>query len=215
MVLLLPLLIPGSRIRTLALVVVSAACVSSLILLPLRTSLWGFVAFVRHGEQRRRCRCVSADGWYLGLRSRHDIGCLLRRSGGYRRADLPSTLARTGEISALPVGGCAAEFRREYAADRACAEHDDLLVLSSGNRRLVRDYRICGRAAHPDCPRDWRSFACPYDYARVARETPVLAHWAERDPVSMERAMRAVIPPESLVYGPKAQYFLSVDCDWR
>jgi hypothetical protein len=50
---------------------------------------------------------------------------------------------------------------------------------------------------------------------RVARETPVLAHWAERDPVSMERAMRAVIPPESLVYGPKAQYFLSVDCDWR
>jgi hypothetical protein len=53
---------------------------------------------------------------------------------------------------------------------------------------------------------------------RVARETPVLAHWAERDPESMERAMRAVIPPESLVYGPKAQYFypsIAIGADYR
>jgi hypothetical protein len=50
MVLLLPLLIPGSpgsKVRTVALAVVSAAAVSSILLLPLRTSLWGFVAFVR------------------------------------------------------------------------------------------------------------------------------------------------------------------------
>lgn len=55
LLLLLPLVISrsksGSSVRTMLIVVVSAACVSSIILLPLRTSIWGFIAIVRHASR--------------------------------------------------------------------------------------------------------------------------------------------------------------------
>lgn len=53
---------------------------------------------------------------------------------------------------------------------------------------------------------------------RVARELPVLTHWAQRDPRWIEQAMRAEIPPGRLVYGPKAQYFypsIAIGADYR
>jgi hypothetical protein len=53
---------------------------------------------------------------------------------------------------------------------------------------------------------------------RVARELPVLTHWAQRDPRWIEQAMRAEIPPGRLVYGWKAQYFypsIAIGADYR
>jgi len=53
---------------------------------------------------------------------------------------------------------------------------------------------------------------------RVAREMPPLMHWQQRNPMLVERELRANIPPGSVVYGVPGRYFyptLTIGADYR
>jgi hypothetical protein len=222
MVLLLPLLIPGSwpgsRLRTMVLVVVSAAIVSSVILLALRTSIWGFVAFVRRASRGDAVDVSPLMGgnWGFGHSATQAVyyGALLvivglvylprwRKLEGFQRWLLAVALlnfaanilltARALNMSAYWA------FLLEIAA--WCA------ITESASSRRIHIARGIGVVL--------LAFMVTL---RVAREMPVLTHWAQRDPRWIERAMRAKIPPGSLVYGPTAQYFypsIAIGADYR
>jgi len=218
MVVLLPLLISGDRVRTMVLVIVSAACVSSIILLPLRTSIWGFVAFVRRASRGDAVDVSPLMGgnWGFGHSATQAVyyGALLvilgvvylprwRKLERFQRWLLAVALlnfaanmlltARALNMSAYWA------FLLEIAAWCAITES-----ASSRRIHIARGIAVLLLAFMVTL--------------RVARELPVLTHWAQRDPVSMEQAMSAVIPPGSLVYGPRAQYFypsIAIGADYR
>jgi hypothetical protein len=218
MVLLLPLLIPGSRMRTLAMVVISAACVSSLILLPLRTSLWGFVAFVRHASKGDAVDVSPLMGgtWGFGHATTQAVyySALLvivgliylprwRKLERFPRWLLAVALLNFAANMLLTARALNMAIYWSFLLEIAawCA------ITESAAGRRMQIARGIGVA-----------LLVLMITLRVARETPVLAHWAERDPVSTERAMRAVIPPGSVVYGPRAQYFypsFAIGADYR
>jgi hypothetical protein len=218
MVVLLPLLISGDRVRTMVAVVVSAACVSSIILLPLRTSIWGFVAFVRHASRGDAVDVSPLMGgnWGFGHSATQAVyyGALLvilglvylprwRKLEGFQRWLLAVALlnfaanmlltARALNMSAYWA------FLLEIAAWCAITES-----ASSRRVHIARGIAVVLLAFMVTL--------------RVARELPVLTHWTQRDPRLIERALRAAIPPGSLVYGPKAQYFfpsIAIGADYR
>jgi hypothetical protein len=218
MVLLLPLLIPGSKVRTVALVAVSAACVCSILLLPLRTSLWGFVAFVRR-ESRGDAVDVSplmGGNWGFGHATTQAVyyGALLvivglvylprwRKLERFPRWLLAVTLLNIAANMLLTARALNMATYWSFLLEIAawCA------ITESAPGRRIQIARAIGVA-----------LLVLMVAMRVARETPVLTHWAQRDPGTIERAMRAVIPPGSLVYGPKAQYFypsIAMGADYR
>jgi hypothetical protein len=218
MVLLLPLLITGSKVRTVALVVVSAAAVSSILLLPLRTSLWGFVAFVRR-ESRGDAVDVSplmGGNWGFGHATTQAVyyGALLvivglvyllrwRKLERFPRWLLAVALLNIAANMLLTARALNMSTYWAFLLEIAawCA------ITESAPGRRIQIARRIGVA-----------LLVLMVAMRVARETPVLTHWAQRDPGAIERAMRAVIPPGSLVYGPKAQYFypsIAMGADYR
>ena len=222
MILLLPLVISRSRsgrsVRTMVIVVVSAACVSSIILLPLRTSIWGFIAFVRHASRGDAVDVSPLMGgnWGFGHSATQAIyyGALLvilglvylprwRRLEGFQRWLLAVALlnfaanmlltARALNMSAYWA------FLLEIGAWCAITES-----ASSRRVHIARGIAVLLLAFMVTL--------------RVARELPVLTHWAQRDPRWIEQAMRAEIPPGSLVYGPKAGDFfpsIAICADYR
>ncbi len=218
MVLLLPLRVMGGRIRAMAIVAASSLVVWSLILLPLRMTIWSFVAGVRHASAGDAVDVSPLMGgkWGFGhaLTQVVYFGALLfiiglvdlgrwRRIARFQHwllavalLNLTAALLLTARsLNMFAYWG----FLIEIAALCTWTE------AAPGRRMQVA--RAIGFAL------------CLFMVTlRAAREMPALTHWGESNPRLVEQELRANIPPGSVVYGLPGRYFypsLAVGADYR
>ena len=218
MVLLLPLLVPAHRVRAIGVTVISAFVVASLLLLPLRMSLWGFIAYVRRASQGDAVDVSPLMGgsWSFG----HSwtqlayYGALLAMIGLVYRFNWSSLSRFQRWLFAVGVLNLTATllltaralnmtaywaFPLEIAAMCAITEHS-----SARRMRVIRAGAF---------------FLLGYMVMlRAARELPALMHWHQRDPALIDAAMQPAIRPGSLVYGPSGRYFypaIALGADYR
>jgi hypothetical protein len=207
MVLLLPLLVAHRRVQTMAVVLASWLVVWSVILLPLRMTPWGFVAFVRHASVGDSVDVSPLMGGSWGFS--HSLtqivyyGALLvvlgvtdisrwRHIPRFQRwllavalLNLVATLLFTARsLNMTAYWG----FLLEIAALSAWTESVPMarLRIAQGIGLLLCVFMVT---------------------LRIARELPPLMHWSERNPMLVEQELRANIPSGSVVYGRAGQYF--------
>jgi hypothetical protein len=218
MVLLMPLLVARHSIRAMALTVVSSLVVWSAILLPLRTTPWGFVMSVRHAS--------AGDAI--------DVSPLMGGSWGFDHAMTQFVyygallfvlvlvdISRWRQITnfqrwllAVALLNLAATMLLTARALNMSAYWGFLLEIAALNAWTEATPKARLRVA-------WGigAMLCILMVAlRVARELPALMHWQQRNPTLVERELRANIPPGSVVYGPPGRYFypaLTLGADYR
>jgi hypothetical protein len=218
MVVLLPLLVPRRRLQTMALVAGVSFAVWSLILLPLRTAPWSFVASVRHASTGDTVDVTPLMGgrWGFGHATTQIFyyGALLVVLGLVdmsRWWRIPRfqrwliAVALLNLVTALLLTARALNmttywaFLLEIAALYAWTESAPPLRLriARGIGAVLVVFMVT---------------------LRIARELPTWMHWHARNPMVVEQELRANIPPGSVVYGLPGQYFypaLAIGADYR
>jgi hypothetical protein len=218
MVILLPLLVVRRRTLTMAVVVVSWLVVWSVILLPLRTTPWSFVASVRH----------ASTGDTV------DVSPLMGGRWGFGHS-----ATQVAYYGALLVVLCLVDISRWRQVARfqhwllavALLNFAATLVLTARSLNMITYWGFLLEIAAfyawtESAPRlrlriAWAIGAvlCLFMVTlRIARELPTLMHWRQRNPMLVEQELRANIPPGSLVYGRPGQYFypaLAIGADYR
>jgi hypothetical protein len=218
MVLLLPLLVPQRRVQTMALVVVSSLAVWSLILLPLRTTPWSFVASVRHASTGDTADVSPLMGgsWGFG----HSATQILYYS---------ALLVVLGLID-ISRWRHIARFQR-WLIVVALLNLAVALILTARALNMITYWAFLIEIAAlyawtESAPLARARIAlgigtvlCAFMITlRIARELPPLMHWQQRNPMVVERELRTNISPGSVVYGRPGQYFypaLNIGADYR
>jgi hypothetical protein len=218
MVLLLPLRVGRGSIRAIASTVGSCLVVWSVILLPLRMTIWGFVAAVHRASAGDAVDVSPLMGgrWSFGHATTQIVyfGALLfvvvlldlprwRQIAGFQRwliavaaLNLTAALLLTARsLNMFFYWG----FLIEIAALCTWTEAVPGLRLQAARAigLLLFVFMVT---------------------LRIAREAPVLMHWKHRDPSLVEQELRANIPPGSVVYGLPGRYFypsLTIGADYR
>jgi hypothetical protein len=190
----------------------------SLILLPLRTTIWGFIGTVRHASAGDAVDVSPLMGGKWGFQ--HALtqvvyfGTLLfivglvnfgrwRRIARFQHWLLAVALLNVAAALLLTARSMNMfaywGFLIEIAALCAWTE------TAPGRRMQVA--RTIGVAL------------CLFMVTlRAAREMPALMHWEQRNPRTVEQELRANIPPGSVVYGLPGRYFypsLAIGADYR
>jgi hypothetical protein len=219
MVVLMPLLlIDRRRLHALALVLVSASVIWSVILLPLRTTIWSFVSAVRHASagDQKDVSPLMGGSWGFGHSQTQILyyGALLlvialvylprwRETGRFQRwllvvsiLNLLANLALTARsLNMIVYWGPLLEIAALCAWTEPLRGTRMRWALRLGLILFV--YMVALRAA---------------------REWPPLAHWRERNPDIVLNELRAVIPSGSLTYGLPGRYLfpsLSIGAEYR
>ncbi len=219
MVALLPLLVAKHKIRAVTMTVATMLVVWSAILLPLRMTPWDSVASVRHASAGDAVDVSPLMGgsWGFGHATTQlaYYGALLvilgvvdisrwRQITRFQRWLLAVSLLNMGATVLLTARALNMNtywgFLLEIAALYAWTEAD------APKARLRMAWGI-------------GAILCVFMVAlRVARELPTMMHWQQRNPMLVERMLRANISPGSVVYGVPGRYFypaLTIGADYR
>jgi hypothetical protein len=218
MVALLPLLVARHKIRTVTTTVVTVLVVWSAILLPLQMTPWDSVASVRHAS----------------VGDAVDVSPLMGGSWGFGHAT--TQLAYYGALLVI-LGLVDLSRWRQITRFQRWLLAVSLLnmaatVLLTARALNMNTYwgfllEIAALCAWTEAAPKVRlrlawgigAILCVFMVAlRVARELPPLMHWQQRNPMLVERELRANIPPGSVVYGVPGRYFypaLTIGADYR
>ena len=218
MMLLLPVRIGRGSIRATALAAVSCLVVWSLILLPLRITIWGFAAGVRQASAGDAIDVSPLIGgrWSFGHATTQVVyfGALLFVIGLVDLTRWRQVARFQHWLIAVAVLNLAATV---------------LLTARSLNMFfywgfLIEIAALCAwiEAVPGVRLRVARAIGLLLFIfmitLRIARETPVLMHWGQRNPRLVEQELRANIPTGSVVYGMPGRYFypsLAIGADYR
>jgi hypothetical protein len=218
MVLLLLLLVARHWMRAMAVTVVTLLVVWSLILLPLRMTPSGSVASVRHASAGDAVDVSPLMGgsWGFGHATTQLVyyGALLVILGLV-------DISRWSQITRFQRWLLAVSVLNMAAAVLLTAR---ALNMNTYWGFLLEIAALC--AWTEAAPRLRLRMAwgigvilCVFMVAlRVARELPPMMHWQQRNPILVERMLRANIPPGSVVYGIPGRYFypaLTIGADYR
>jgi hypothetical protein len=218
MVLFLPLRVIRCRVQAMAIVTASCLALWSLILLPLRMTIWGFVAGVRQASTGDAIDVSPLMGgkWGFGhaLTQVVYFGVLLFIIGLV-------DLARWRRIARFQHWLLAVALLNLVAALLLTARSLNMFVYwgflieiaalftwtETAPGRRMQVARAIGLAL------------CLFMVTlRAAREMPALMHWEQRNPRLVEQELRANIPSGSVVYGLPGRYFypsLAIGADYR
>jgi hypothetical protein len=218
MVIMLPLLMKRQKLRSLFLVGAGGLVTAGLILLPLRTTPWGHVSYVRHASSNDPVNVAPLMGgsWGFG----HSItqigyyGIVLVILGLLylpRWRDQESFARWLLLAGLLNLVGMALLVSRALSTPTFWAFPLEIVAVmglmlpaSSWNTKTARALGI---------------LLLVYMAAlRTARELPVFLHWGERNPRDAEVSIAAAVPKGSIVYGPVGKYFyptLRAGSDYR
>ena len=201
-----------------AIVTGSSFAVWSLILLPLRMTIWGFVAAVRQASIGDAVDVSPLMGgkWGFGhaLTQVVYFGVLLFIIGLV-------DIARWRRIARFQHWLLAVALLNLFAALLLTARSLNMFVYWGF---LIEIAALCtwtetvpGRRMQT--ARAIGLVLCLFMVTlRVAREMPVLMHWQQSNPRLVEQELRAHIPPGSVVYGLPGRYFypsLALGADYR
>jgi hypothetical protein len=218
MVILLPLLMRGQKLRSLFLVCAGCLTAIALIFLPLHSTPWGHVSYVHHASSNDPVNAAPLMGGSWGF------GHAITQIGYYgivlvilallylRRWREQEPFARW-----LLLAGLLNLFGMVLLVSRALGTPTFWafpleIVAVMGLMLPTRSWNI--KAA-----RVLGVVLLVYmALLRTARELPVFMHWGQRDPAAADAAIAAAVPAGSIVYGPVGGYFyptLRAGSDYR
>jgi hypothetical protein len=218
MVLFLPLRVVRGRVQAMAIVTASSLAVWSLILLPLRMTIWGFFAAVRQASTGDAVDVSPLMGgkWGFGhaLTQVVYFGALLFivalvDFGRWRKiARFQHWLLAVALLNLVAALLLTARSLNMFAYWGFLIEIAALCTWTeTAPGRRLQVARGIGFAL------------CLFMVTlRAAREMPALMHWDESNPRLVEQELRANIPPGSVVYGRPGRYFypsLAIGADYR
>jgi hypothetical protein len=218
MVLFLPLRVIRGRVQAMAIVTASCLAVWSLILLPLRMTIWGFVAGVRQASTGDAIDVSPLMGgkWGFG----HALTQVVYFGGLLFIIGLVD-IGRWRRIARFQHWLLAVAVLNLVAALLLTARSLNMFAYWGF---LIEIAALCTWTE--PTPSRRMQVARPIGVAlclfmvtlRAAREMPALMHWEQRNPRLVEQELRASIPPGSVVYGLPGRYFypsLAIGADYR
>ena len=218
MVILLPLLVARRRIQAMAVTVAISLVVWSVILLPLRVTPWGFVASVRHASAGDAVDVSPLMGgsWGFG----HSMTQLFYY-GALLLVLAVVDISRWRQITHFQRWLLAVALLNFAATLLLTARALNMNTYWGFLLEIAALYAWTEAAPRMRIRMAWGIGAvlCIFMVTlRVARELPPLMHWQQRNPMLVERELRANIPPGSVVYGIPGRYFypaLTIGADYR
>jgi hypothetical protein len=201
-----PLLVEKHRVRPLLIAVLGCLCALALLLLPLHSTPWGHLVYVRQASSNDKVNISPLLGgsWGFGHSATQILyyGVVLvilallflprwsetERFGRWLLcAGLLNLAAMVLLVSRAVNTPTYWAFPLEIAA---------MMGLTRFAQAGTRVARILGVL-----------LLVYMATLRTARELPVFMHWVQRDPVPEAQTIASAIPSGSLVYGPVGQYF--------
>jgi hypothetical protein len=218
LVVVLPLLMKREKLRRVFLVCTGCLTAMELTLLPLRSTPWSHLAYVRHASSDDPVNIAPLLGgsWGFGHSATQMVyyGVVLVVLGllyvpGWREQE---PFARYLLLAGLlNLTGMVLLVSRAVGTPTFWSFPLEIVALM-GLMAPMRSWNAkTGRALG--------ALLLLYMVTlRIARELPVFTHWKERDPAATESAIAAAIPEGSIVYGPVGEYFyatLRAGSDYR
>jgi hypothetical protein len=218
MVVTLPMLIGGQKLRSVFFVCAGCLTAMVLIFLPLRTTPWSHVLYVRHASSNDPVNAAPLMGgsWGFG----HSI----------------TQVSYYGIVLVILVLLYLPRWREQESFAR--------WLLLAGLLNLIAMVLLVSRALGTPTfwafpleivavmglmlpARSWNTKTARVLGAlllvymaglRTARELPAFIHWGQRDPMAADATIAGAVPKDSLVYGPVGEYFyptLRAGSDYR
>ena len=218
LIIMLPLLMKREKLRLVCLVCASCLMAMALIFLPLRTTPWAHLAYVRHASANDPVNIAPLMGgsWGFGHSTTQMVyyGVVLVVLGllYLPRWREQEPFARWLLFAGLlNLAGMVLLVSRTLSTPTFWAFPLEIVAMMG--------LMLPAHSWNAKTARALGALLLAYmAMLRTARELPAFAHWEQRDPAATDSVIAAAIPKGSIVYGPVGEYFyatLRAGSDYR